>query len=180
MKYFQPLPPHSLWINTRAFTLIELSITLALIAMIAAISLPVVLNVNRLLVSSQAKVLQLTCWATQQQAVAQNKELNLTFNETNSCYGTPEEQATKLSPKVKFGILPGVLGPPASPTKHLDSAITFANKKIIFYPNGRISPGSIYLIDENRQTLYAITVPVSSVSYIRRYRYQRPHWLPCT
>jgi len=180
MKYFQLLPPHSSWTKPRAFTLIELSITLALIAMIAAISLPVVLNFNRLLVSSQAKVLQITCWAIQQQAIALNKETNLTFNEISNSYGVPSESVIKLSPKVKFGILPEVLGPPASPTKHLDAAITFANKKITFYPNGRISPGSIYLIDENRQALYAITVPVSSVLYIRRYRYQRPYWLPCT
>ena len=191
MKYSQQHPLLNSWNKAHscathkcaahecAFTLIDLSITLALIACVATISLPVILNFQRFYVASQARVLQTTCWALQQQAIAKNKEFTLEFNEATNSY-VITEQNNKLAPKVKFGLLPGLYGPPSSPSHKLASPITFEYKKIIFYPTGRISPGSVYLVDDNLQTLYAITVPVSSVSYIHVYRYHKAHWQLCT
>ncbi len=186
MKYSQRHPPHNSWNKThscatqhRAFTLIDLSVTLALVACVAAISLPVLLNFQHFYVASQARILQTTCWALQQQALAENKEFTLEFNEAANSYAMAK-QNNKLAPKVKFGVLPGLSGPPSNQSHKLINPITFEYKKIIFYPTGRISPGSVYLIDDNLQTLYAITVPVSSVSYIRLYRYYKTHWQLCT
>jgi type II secretory pathway pseudopilin PulG len=177
MKYFRQHLPHNSWTN--AFTLIELAITIALIVMILTIGLPVMLNMSALFVRNQATMLQTTCWALQQQAIAQNKQLSLIFNEAANSWSIGNE-TTKLAPGVKFGIMPHVFGPPANPINTLTRAITFANATITAHPSGRISPGSVYLIDEHAQTLYAVTAPVSRISYMRVYRYNHPHWQLCT
>lgn len=177
MKYFLLPRPHNLWskYTSCAFTLIELTITLALIVCLVSISFPVILNTSRLYVANQARNLQATCWALEQQAIAQNKQIELYLNQAANFY-VWAEQVVKLAPKVKFGVIDGVLGPPSSPQKEIQRAVTFAENKIIFYPDGRISPGSVYLVDDMNRILYAVTVSVASVSYVRLYRYVNNHW----
>ena len=175
MKYFRQHLLPSLW-NKKSFTLIELTITLALVMLAISISLPVVLNTHHLYVATQARTLQVTCWALQQQAFAQNKQITLKFNQTNNSYNCYPAQHTKLAPRVKFGVIPGVLGPPASPQKQLTHAITFLDEIIVFYPDGRISPGSVYLVDDARRILYAVTVSVASISSVRLYRNIGGRW----
>jgi hypothetical protein len=76
-----------------------------------------------------------------------------------------------LPPVVRFGILPHVKGPPSSPMHALTIPITFSAQKIIFYPDGIISPGIIYLIDRNRQDIYAFSSGIAHASFLRKYRY---------
>jgi len=133
------------------------------------------LNTSQPYVVSEARKLQTICWALAQEAIAQNKQISLNIDQKNNLYSWPE-QTIKLSPKVKFGVIPGTLGPPSSPKKEITNATTFAENKIIFYPDGRISPGSAYVVDAARQIMYAVTVSVASVSYVRLYRYANNRW----
>ena len=63
------------------------------------------------------------------------------------------------------------MGSPGSPTHRIEKAITFPGSKIHFYPTGIISSGTAYLVDKNKQYMYALSNAVSQVSYLRFYRY---------
>lgn len=74
-----------------------------------------------------------------------------------------------LARGVKFGIMPGVSGPPAAPHTHLDQPITFKDSQIICYAQGTVDAGTVYITDDKATWLYAISSGVSPVSYLRTY-----------
>lgn len=83
---------------------------------------------------------------------------------------------------VDFGFLQNVKGPPSCPGKKIQKCITF--KKInenqfeaTFFANGKISPGSIYFVDRGRNFLMSLTSPISQVSFIRKYKYEKGLWV---
>jgi len=82
-----------------------------------------------------------------------------------------------LPAKVFFGFMPGAKGPPASANKLILKSITFTNNRIIFYPTGIISAGTVYLIDQAKQVMYALSNGVSQISFLRTYRYNGS-WQP--
>ena len=176
MKYYRLLPTYKLKLNkNQAFTLVELTIVIIIITIITALCIPTLLYHNRNYIAAEAEALRSTLWYLQQQARAQNKQITLTFNETESLY-TTDIETHKLSRQVKFGIMPGILGPPSDPKKPVKKAITFPDKKIVVHPHGTIKAGTAYLIDERQNLLYAITVPIAGVSYIRLYQYRNNQW----
>jgi hypothetical protein len=179
MRYYQLHQPHNSWSNKPGLSIIDLSITLALITGIATMGIPVMLNLQQTYVGAQARALQTTCWALNNQAIAKDEKIKLTLNENAQTYSW-DNHTDKLAPKVKFGIMPGAMGPPSDPKHRLTSAVTFAHNTIFFYPNGRITPGSVYLVDDHRQTLYAMTIPVARALYVRIYRYRDARWQLCT
>lgn len=176
MKYYRlQQQPNKLKSNKHpAFTLIELTIILAIITLIAALCIPLMMH-HQSAVTAEAEALRSTLWYLQQHARAQNKQITLTFNETDNSYISDIENH-KLSRQVKFGILSDVLGPPSAPHKRLTTAITFPDKKITINPNGSMQAGTIYLIDVPQKFLYAVTVPIAGVAYIRIYHYRNKQW----
>lgn len=182
MKYFLSLRPRN-WLTNHAApasTLIALSIALAIIVFLAALSMPLISTLAHQTVAAHAQALRTALWHAQQLAIVTNNKIPIVFDEAHGQYSYGAE-FHKLASCVKFGILPHVLGPPSSPSKKLDKAITFESNSAYCYPQGTISPGTAYLVDESHQVLYAITVPIAGVSYIRMYRYtHQDGWKVCS
>lgn len=87
--------------------------------------------------------------------------------------GYTAEQTRTFPEHVLYGVLPGVQGPPSDPHRDLDHACTYRNKVLEVYPDGTLSAGAIYLTDNKRTYLYALTTDVSSLSVVRCYRYRK-------
>ena len=161
-------------INLKAFTLIELTIALALLALIITISIPNFWFLSQQIVASDLEKLHMTFSYLQQSAISSNRNYILTFNKSDNSYSY-ENRREKLSQGVQFATITRVKGSPST-NADIVKPITFVNEKIIFYPNGQIQPGSVYLSDTRQKYLYAITVPISQISFIRKYKYQRNKW----
>ena len=154
----------------KAFTLIELLVVLCLVALISSLALVHVSVFNSTLVRVELDKLVNACQYMQQLAIATNKEqhLILDIHKHEYHFHTYRE---KLSPYVRFGVLPGVKGSPGNPVASTAQAITFPSHRICFYPTGIISSGTVYFVDATKQCLYALSNAVSQVSYLRMYRY---------
>lgn len=157
----------------KGFTLIELTIVLALILTIATLSVPSLWFLKRRTVLSQAEKLHTIFCYMQQLAVSCNKNLLLKFGSSSYSYDNYEE---KLPDGIEFGFKKGVKGPPSSPTIPINSGVSFVNSQVSFFANGKIQPGTVYLVDSAKNYLYAVTVPISQVSFIRKYRYSNGSW----
>jgi len=152
------------------YSLIEIMITMALFVLIAYLLVANVSFLNRSIVRSEADKLCMICKYLQRCAMAANKKQILHFDELRQEYSF-NGVVYRLPGKVNFGYLKGVKGPPSSPKKEISKPITFKSHKIIFYPDGIISSGAVYLTDCDRQYLYSISSAVAQVSYIRKYTY---------
>lgn len=154
------------------FSLIELLIVIALLAIMVTVLIANISFIDRLMVKTEVEKLFLICRSLQQEAISCNEQRILSFDEAHQSYryGNTVE---KLNRSVNFGIIPTVKGPPASPTHVLTKAITFGGGKIIFSPDGIIQSGSVYLVSNDKQSLYALCSPVSQVSFLRMYCYDQ-------
>ncbi|MDR3646329.1 MAG: prepilin-type N-terminal cleavage/methylation domain-containing protein [Candidatus Babeliales bacterium] len=152
------------------FSLIELCITIALFALIATITFPSIWFLRRQQVVSEVDKLFSVFSYLQQAAIASNKDLVLQFDSQNNSYSF-ESSKIKLSEQTKFSIKQDLKGPPSSPVNTLTKPITFMNNQVVFYADGKMQPGTVYLTDSKKHYLYAITIPISQVSLIRKYKY---------
>lgn len=161
--------------KTRGSSIVELIVVVAILAILVSLTLPGLSFLKQNSIALELDKLQIICQLLQKKAVSTGQKEYLSFNlrEHNYFYLNHFE---KLSDGIFFETCPGVKGPPASPKETISSAITFPNQKITFYSNGTISAGTAYL--KNAQNnLYAITVPVSQVSFIRKYKYIHGIWI---
>lgn len=159
-----------------AFTLIEISIVLALLMLIMTISLPGIWFLKQQTVACELEKLNMAFAYLQQAAITSNKNLNLKFDLSTNSYSY-ENYHEKLSKKIIFGTISGVKGSPSTITQTISNPITFTNNQVTFYANGKIQPGSVYLVDSAKQFMFALTIPVSQVSFIRKYKYQDNKWI---
>lgn len=160
--------------NNKGLSLIELIIAIAIVTILASIAIPSLSFLEKQILSIEAERLCSTFINIQREALLNGKKIELTFEDNSYTY---QKIKINLHKKVKFGFLRNIKGPPSKPTKIIDSAITFPNKKAIFLFDGKISPGSVYLIDESNKNMYAITVPISDISYTRRYKLKNGSWI---
>ncbi len=156
----------------RGFSLIELLVVISLVTIIITVLVANISFVDRLMVRTEAEKLYIVCRSLQQEAISCHEPKILTFDEANQSYRY-DNTVEKLNRTVHFGIMPAVKGPPATPTRELTKAITFIGNRVIFSPDGIIQPGSVYLVSKDKQSLYALSSPVSQVSFLRLYRYDR-------
>ena len=168
----------------RAFSIIELLVCFAIIFVLLTISVPKFMFFNKFILTSQTDKLFATFSYLQQKAIASNQEQKLTFNLKNNTY-SHDNKSYKLPEVVRFGCLPGAKGPPSSPSKEIKKSITFAKLSesqfcMSFYVDGKVSPGTAYLIDKDQKFMMALTCPISQVSCIRKYKYDDGRWVCCT
>lgn len=130
---------------------------------------------NQYAVQAEVDNLYSTCRYLQRCALITGKEQELVFDVVQGSF-TYHNREYHLPKQVSFGVLPEVKGPPSTPTLPIQHAITFVQDRIVFHPDGIIGSGTVYLVDAAKRYLYAITSPVSSVSYLRKYRYVQNKW----
>lgn len=153
--------------------LIELLVAIAIIAALASIAVPSFKFMDKQLLAVEVERLYSTFTQAQRKAMLSGTRQSLHFSENSYNF---DKRTHKLPSKIKFGFFADVKGPPSTPNKTIASAVTFPNKKAIFYVDGKISPGTAYLIDEGNKFMYAVTIPVSEVSYIRKYQVKNEKW----
>ena len=118
----------------------------------------------------QVAVFAFSWYALQQQAMARQRQEDMLLDEAKNRYYM-SGQWQELPPGIRFGFLPNTKGPPSAPTTVLQSAITFPGKKVSCYPDGTIQAGTVYLVNDKKSCMYALTSGVSAVSFLRKYRY---------
>lgn len=178
----------------KAFSLIELLIFLSLILVMVTVAVPRLDFFNNYFLSHELDKLFVTFSYLQQKAIAGNKKYSITFNLADNSYSYQSENpvnisefvTTRLSESVAFGFIEGVMGPPSNPTQKIEKSINLEkiinnsdrklSEQVSFWPNGRISHGTIYLVDKSHKHMGALTCSVSQVSYIRRYKYENSRW----
>jgi len=154
----------------RGFSLIELMITLALLMIILGLGFGTISFMNRLLMRSEIDQLYATCMYAQRCAQITHEQQTIEFDIKHKKYSY-NGFTHQLPPQIRFGFMPGIKGPPASPQTLLTEPITFKNQCITFAPHGIIQSGTVYLVDRSNSVLYALSSPIAQFSYLRRYRY---------
>lgn len=140
------------------------------IALLAMMGRATTSFMHRLLVRAELEKLYLVCQHARGCALATHTQQELQFDCAAGTYCL-NGQTYKLAHGVSFGYLPGAQGPPASATKLLEAPVTFACQRIIFYPDGIIQAGTVYLVDTAKTVMYALSNAVSQFSYLRCYTY---------
>lgn len=156
-------------------TLIEVMVVLCLIMFLSSLVIINISFLDEIITRAQVDRLYAVCYNLRQQAMATHREIVLKCDMHNNSYFF-DGQSEKLSQQVCFGFFDGAKGPPGNPEKVISSAVTFPSKEIHFYPTGIISSGTMYLTDNKKRHMYAISNAVSTVSYLRLYRYSNGAW----
>ena len=154
----------------KGFTLIEAMVVVCLFVVIATLGIMQLSFLDSTILHAEANKLAAVCSYLRQKAISTNTEYVLVFDLEKNEYRCGETHEV-LPQRVSFGFLPKVLGPPGSPSRSINKAITFVDSSIHFYPTGIISSGTVYLVEKKKQYMYALSNAVSQFSYLRLYRY---------
>lgn len=157
--------------HAKGFSLIEILVVLVLLGLMVCLGSYSLGYLHRNRVRQEIDLLAATCFYMRSLAIAHHREYELDFDELRQSY-TYENQVYHLPHTVRFGLLPGMKGPPSAPATVVQHAITFPGKKIIFYPDGIISSGTVYLTDESRRYAYALSNGIAQFSFLRTYAYE--------
>lgn len=159
-------------VKEQGFLLLELSIVLALIVLIAGLSISLLSTTDNLYVRLEIEKLYTYALYLQRTALINKEEQKLIFNIEHNSYlaGNREHSLYK---KIRFGFIEGAYGPPYAQTDLLQKPISFKNNTIIFYPDGTISSGVVYLTNIDKSIGYALSSGVSAISYLRCYKYDK-------
>ena len=173
-------------INKRSsFTLIELIITITILFIVLAITIPKMPFFNLIILNKETELMASTFSHLQQKAITSNITLELIFTTTANKYTyqtTSQKTYTHILPKpIQFGFRDKTLGPPSNHKNPILKSITFKRKNIkgptvSFFPDGNISAGTVYLIDKNKKYMKALTCSVEETSYLRIYDYINNKW----
>ncbi len=162
--------------NKKGLLLLELALVLTLLGFVALLAVGNSIFLHRLIIRSEIEKLYTICRYLQQCAMIQNKPCTLTFDQEHKKY-TYEGHEQILPQQIDFGFLSDAKGPPSSPSSPIGKPITFVNNMITFWPEGIISAGTIYIVDSSCQYMFALTSPISQVSYLRKYQYGDGKWI---
>jgi len=171
--------------KSKAYSLIELIVVMAILAIVVSFSVSQITHIKRYFLFNDVEKLFITFSYLQQKSIASNCQQDLVFDEAHNSfsYFGPSDKlcAQKLNKGVHFGFITGVKGPPSRPTDEIKKAITFTPSKekitVCFFPDGKVTPGTVYLVDENKTVMGALTCPISGVSYMRKYRFDNKKWV---
>jgi prepilin-type N-terminal cleavage/methylation domain-containing protein len=152
------------------FSLIELMVVLMIIACISMLVASSKLFLTDSTMRLELNKLCAVCHYAQRYAMASNQSQTITFNIPTNTYRFREREET-LHPGIQFGFINGAKGPPANPTLSLSKPVTFTDGSITFHPDGIMQSGTVYLVNAQKTTMYALSNAVSQVSYLRKYVY---------
>ncbi|MCX5922237.1 MAG: prepilin-type N-terminal cleavage/methylation domain-containing protein [Candidatus Dependentiae bacterium] len=154
------------------FTLIELMVVVAIVSVIAVLTFTQVRFLDGALMRAEVDKLYGMCMYAQRCAMLTNKKQVIIVDKAAKSY-TYNGRCERLPDAIDFGFIAGVKGPPSDPRGDITSPITFKDDQIIFKPNGIIQPGSIYLVDTQKKSMYGLSSSVAQVSFLRKYRYDK-------
>lgn len=155
--------------------LIEVMIVLCLLMLLIGLALGNMAYLNGMRGYCAVHTLSNMCSYLQMRARATNQTQILTFDVEHNSYsynGTKEQ----LPEGVIFGVLDGAKGPPSSPVHPITYPITSQNQCITFTPYGIMQPGTVYIKTVDNSRMYALSVAVAQVSFLRMYEYQNGIW----
>jgi len=156
--------------STRSgFSLIELMV---IIAVAITLTMLIGLNISYLKTAqanNELSLLYSRMLALQSMAIASGQLQYMQFLPAEQGY-TWDNHFHHFPDTVRFGLIKDILGPPSHPATAIINPITFSDNVAIFYPDGIIKPGTIYLLDHHNH-LHALSCGVGAVSFLRRYRY---------
>ncbi|MFZ5953664.1 MAG: type II secretion system protein [Candidatus Dependentiae bacterium] len=149
----------------KGFTLIECLLVISLLSFLSFCAFFSTSFFKQTLEKTEIEKLYL--WALHLQQIAQTSGTiqELVIDVDNNSYYVLD---TKI--KVANGLQFGKPFTPL-PNTHHSKASSFKHNKIIFYPSGIISAGTVYLIHSQANRTYALSNAVSSVSFLRKYQY---------
>ena len=176
------------WKRRKSFSLVEVLISLSVIVIFSSLMIPHFLNVKRYLLINEVDKLFVTFSYLQQRAIASNQVQKMFFDFSDRSYyyfdKTGKKSVYNLADSIKFGFMKNSKGPPGQTKKArnlIRNAVTFdlRNKppRASFYPDGKITPGTVYLVDKEEKMMVALTCPLGQVSYIRKYKYDNGSWM---
>jgi prepilin-type N-terminal cleavage/methylation domain-containing protein len=154
------------------FSLIELLIVLAVLAIIMSLINVQTTFLQRIFMRSEVEKLYALCHYARQAALVSNRAQEVCIDVHHNQYRY-QDRLQELPAGVVFGFIPGVKGPPSAPNAPIMKASTFAHDTITMHSTGIIQPGTVYLVDDKKQIMYALSSAVSQASYMRLYRYDR-------
>ncbi len=161
--------------NAYGFLLAELMLVIALIAIITALSVSGLSFIERFCVRTEAERLAALCMTAYTTALATQTLQEIVIDSTHNAISW-QGRTEHLSSGVIFGVLPHAHGPPSRPISTLTSPCTFPDNRICFYPDATVSAGAVYLTSKARTCLYALTIHVGSITYLRIYGYRDKNW----
>jgi Tfp pilus assembly protein FimT len=163
-------------ITKKAFTLVELTLVLSLLAFILYLALPQNNFSKNIDVRSEVETMHMLITHVHYYALATGQDQEIVIDTMQNCYRYRETNHTLL-PSVQFGASSDIKGPPSSPTHTLESALTFADHKIIATAQGALSSGTVYFTDSNKMCFYALSISVGACPTIKKYRYHTRQWV---
>lgn len=154
----------------RGFTLFELLITLGLMACIFIIGFGYYALFSGTLVRLELDTLYMIFLQLNRTAIIDGKEHVLYLDKDKN---TVRYDGTEhiLGKGTKFGAGPNIKGPPSSPQFVIHDPITFPGHMVIFYPDGHIQSGTIYLTNDQGSITFALSSPIADISHLRRYHH---------
>lgn len=160
----------------RGFTYFEIMLVVALLGCMLCVSASF-FSIPALRVRSEVEKLHAVLLYLQRKALIEHKCHSITFDLAKHSYHADRDHTLQKS--VVFGVKKAMYGPPHQPRSLLEVPCTFKNNTIIFYPDGTITAGTIYLIDTAHKAAYALSCDASEITHIRTYMYSG-EWRPLT
>lgn len=154
---------------------LEMGLVLTLLALMVVVALPQLSWFTTFHVYAQVR--QLADMVRYQQAHArmQATDCDIQFKLPNRYYIYGKEY--QLASHVQFGVLPGVYGPPSDPRTLITKPITFKGNLLHIAADGSLPSGTLYVTDVAQRCLYAVTLGVAQMFYVRIYHYDAGKWV---
>lgn len=162
-------------ITSYGTSLLECCIVLALIACITGIAFAQLKLFNTLSLRNEMHTLCATAHYLQQRALTTRMPQILTFDIEQQQYRY-NDTVHQLPSSIRFGFITGSLGPPSVPHMPITYPCSFKNNQLIFFSDGIISSGTLYLVNDTQTVAYALSSAVGSVSCLRVYTYSNGTW----
>ncbi len=160
------------------FNLFELLIALAMITIIATLTITNTSFLNRFILQTEVEKLFSNCMHQQYKALMSGSNQTIIFNPKQQTYSLGNQKHT-LSTSIEFGVPSDAKGPPSKPTKKITKPITWKNNTLICHTSGIIKSGTVYLANKSKTQGWAISNGVGTVSFLRKYRYDgKWHYIP--
>ena len=122
-------------------------------------------------IRTDLELLQTVCLSAQQRALNTHKPQVISIDIHHNTFSY-NSNTFSLSAGIRFGVKGGTKGPPAHPRELVSTCCTFSDQKIVCSANGIINSGTLYLTDDKRSTVYALSNAVADVSHLRLYVYR--------